>query len=77
MIEKHFANIIGISTGSMQSIALTKAEHQLFTNAWRTEIGYSSSNAIVKTANATKNQVLDAAKRIYTNHPEIIKALGL
>jgi hypothetical protein len=38
----------------MISIALTKAEHQIFTNAWRAEIGYRGGQGAINTANATK-----------------------
>jgi hypothetical protein len=77
LLEQRFASILGMETGQMASIALTKAEHQIFTNAWRAEIGYRGSNAAVTTANATKQQIYDAARRIYANHPEILKVLGL
>ena len=77
LIEKRFAQTLGVNPSSMEAIALTKAEHQLFTQAWRAEIGYNGSNALINTANATKQQVLDAASRVYANHPEILKAIGL
>jgi len=76
LIEQRFANILGVSPSSMKAIALTKAEHQVFTNAWRNSIGYSTSQG-VNTINATKSQVFDAAREIYKDYPQIIKALGL
>jgi hypothetical protein len=54
------------------SVAVTKAEHEAFTKAWRQAIPYGSG-----TANATRQQVLDAARQIYANHPAILQALGL
>ena len=56
----------------MASVAVTKAEHQVFTNAWRREIVYGDGTQL-----ATRAQVEAAASRIYANHPQIRKALGL
>ncbi|MDY7394917.1 hypothetical protein UMM65_06670 [Aureibaculum sp. 2210JD6-5] len=77
LFEQRFKSVIGGSTSSWKSIVLTKAEHQIFTNAWRKEIGYISDNVLLNTSNATKQQILDAAKRVYKDYPEILKALGL
>ncbi len=56
----------------MASVAVTKAEHDVFTNAWRAAIPLGHG-----TANATRQQVLDAARQIYAGHPELLRALGL
>jgi hypothetical protein len=40
LIEKRFAGVMGQNVGDMASIAVTDAEHQAFTNAWRTAIRY-------------------------------------
>ncbi|MEM9141349.1 MAG: DUF6443 domain-containing protein [Bacteroidota bacterium] len=77
LIEQRFAGILKVSPGSMKSIALTKFEHQVFTNAWRAQIGYRGSNAAITTANATRAQVEAAAKIVYKDYPTILKALGL
>ncbi|WP_299244098.1 hypothetical protein [uncultured Aquimarina sp.] len=61
----------------MASIALTKAELQIFTNAWRKLIPYANSKATTTTANATTNDIYNAAREIYKNFPEILKVLGL
>jgi hypothetical protein len=71
LLEKRFAGVLGVKPGDMASAALTKAEHQAFTNAWRKAIPYGSG-----TANATREQVLGAAKQIYKDHPGFLKALG-
>jgi len=76
LIEKRFAETLGVSHGSMKSIVLTPAEHQLFTNAWRTEISTSTS-AILNTDNATKVHIEAAARKIYKDYPIILEALGL
>ncbi len=77
LIEQRFASALGVEASSMQSIALTAAEHQVFTNAWRTQIGYKGSNAAITTTKATKEQIYEAAKVVYKDYPEIVKALGL
>ena len=61
----------------MASIALTKTEHQVFTNAWRKAIGYVGDKTAVTTATATKAQIEAAARIVYKNYPQILKALGL
>lgn len=72
LIEQRFATVLGVDAKTMQSMALTPAEHQVFTNAWRAEIGYGAG-----TAAATRESVMAAARRIYSGYPEILKALGL
>ncbi|MGS2765218.1 hypothetical protein [Sinomicrobium sp. M5D2P9] len=71
LIEQRFASLLGRTPGSMEAIALTKVEHQVFTNAWRARIGYNGSNAAVTTSTATRAQVEGAAREIYKNYPEI------
>jgi len=77
LIEQRFVTQIGGSTNNWKSIVLTKAEHQAFTDAWRSQIGYTTDNVILTTTNATKQQVLDAARKVYKDYPEILTALGL
>lgn len=72
LYEKRFAKVMGQKPGKMASVAVTGAEHQKFTNAWRAAIPYGQG-----TANATSDQVRAAARQIYANQPEILKALGL
>jgi hypothetical protein len=72
LFEQRFAKMLGVSPGSMLSIALTKAEHRVFTNAWRKAIPYGQG-----TVNATEASVLNAAKQIYKKHSDILKAIGL
>jgi len=63
--------------GNKESIVLTKAEHKVFTKAWRLRIGRDGTKAVITTSNATKQQIMNAAKEIYKNYPTILKALGL
>jgi YD repeat-containing protein len=72
LIEKRFADLLGQSPRDMASVAVTKAEHQVFTNAWRRVIPYGDG-----TLEATRAEVEATAGRIYANHPEIRRALGL
>jgi len=80
LIEKRFADLLGLDPGSIPSIALTRQEHQAFTNAWRDLIGYSTDNKKLTTLNATADDVWAAAQKIYAKHPELLaevkKALG-
>lgn len=48
----------------------TRAEHQVFTNAWRQAIPHGSRNV-------TPNMVNNTARNIYSDYPEILRALGL
>lgn len=71
LIEKRFKNLFGEKSREMISKILNKANHQEFTNAWRNAIKYG----IEGTGEATKESVIKAAKEIYQNHPDILKAL--
>jgi RHS repeat-associated protein len=77
LIEQRFASTLGVDPSAMKSIVLTNAEHQTFTNAWRAQIGYRTDNVLIRTTNASKEQIYEAARVIYKDYPEIIKALGL
>ena len=72
LIEQRFAGVMGESAGDMASVAVTKVEHQVFTNGWRQAIPYGEG-----TANATPAQIRGAASQIYANYPDILSALGL
>jgi len=72
LFEKRFAGVLKQEAKEMLSTAVTKAEHQGFTNAWRKAISYGKG-----TAEATEATVKSTAKEIYANYPSILKALGL
>ena len=72
MLEQRFAKMLAIRPTEMTSIALTRLEHRAFTNAWRKAVPYGQG-----TVNATREQVMSAAKLIYKEHPSILKSLGL
>ncbi len=78
LIEQRFASLFGEKESDMISIVLTESEHQAFTKAWRSQIGYEgSTKAAVTTLNATKSEVEAAAREVYKNYPQILKKLGL
>jgi hypothetical protein len=72
LIEQRFASLMGGNTDDWLSIVVTRAEHTNFTNAWRTAIPYGSGTIL-----ATRAQVENAARQIYAEYPEILKALAL
>jgi RHS repeat-associated protein len=72
LIPQRFAVQMGQTVGDMLSIVLTRAEHQPFTNAWRNAISHGEG-----TATATRETIEAAARQIYADYPELLKALGL
>jgi hypothetical protein len=73
LIEQRFASILGTNVRTMSSVALTPAEHQAFTNAWRALIPYGPAG----TGTATRESIEAAARIIYADYPAIRQALGL
>jgi hypothetical protein len=72
LLEQRFAKVLGQEAKNMLSTAVTKSEHQVFTNKWRAAISYGKG-----TAEATRELVMDTAKKIYVEYPSIMRALGL
>lgn len=73
LIEQRFSKLFrGDESMLKLSIALTPAEHQLFTNSWRRAFSYGTG-----TASATREEVLNEARKIYADYPEILNRLGL
>ena len=75
LIEKRFAQSLGLDAGKIPSIALTPQEHQAFTNAWRQYIGYDNMRSAITTSAATLDDVWLAAQRIYEQYPELLDAV--
>ena len=75
LIEQRFAEKLGVSASDMPSIVLTKAEHKKFTDAWRKEIGYNGSSSEFITLNVDQDKILDSARKIYADYPEILKVI--
>ncbi len=69
IIEQRFAPRLGLDPGQMQSVALTPEEHQMFTNLWRSQIGYGIDYELL-----TVNDIWLAAQQVYAGHPELLEA---
>ena len=78
LIEQRFASLLKLNPNTeMKCMALTEAEHAVFTQAWRNAIGYSTDvNAVITTLTATTDDVLKAAAEIYKKYPEILRAIA-
>ncbi len=74
LIEKRFAEALGLDPNSIPSVAVTKGEHQVFTNFWRELIGYSTDkNKDIITTNATIDDIWAAAQQIYADYPDLLE----
>lgn len=69
IVEKRFAKQLGFSKsgGKMPSIALSKAQHRIYTNMWRRELPYGSKYS--------NQQILRTAARIYADNPKLMGAV--
>ena len=59
---------------SWSSVAVTPEEYQIFTNAWRSAIGYSNQTMELTTTNVTPQQIWAQAQIIYANYPALLDA---
>ena len=75
LVEQRFARKLGVKESDMPSIVLTKEEHKKFTAAWRKAIGYDKSGATIETSTAKKEEILNAARDVYQNYPELLKVI--
>ena len=72
IVEQRFLGGQNINTKTALSVAVTKAEHQQFTNNWRRYFPYGRTDySDVKTI----NQVWEAAQYIYKGHPALLDAV--
>jgi RHS repeat-associated protein len=67
LIPGRFADIFKVGWGKMPSIAVTHAEHRIFTKAWYDAVPYGTT--------ATKTYIQAQARQIYRNYPRILNAL--
>jgi hypothetical protein len=51
--------------------------HKILTKRWLQEIGRKNIKVYITTKNATKVDSMDAARKVYADYPEILKAIGL
>jgi hypothetical protein len=70
LIEKRFAGILGVNQGHMPSIALTPAEHKIFTDAWASAISYKATDS------ANWQTIWNAAQKIYANYPDLLSLMN-
>jgi len=67
LVEKRFAGILGIKSDNIISVALTKEQHRIYTNRWRTEIPYGSNYNVI-----SKKKLLNAAQKVYKDAPDLL-----
>ena len=68
---------MGIKESDMPSIVLTKEEHKKFTEAWKKAIGYENSGSSLVTGNVNREEILNAARNIYKDYPELLNMLNV
>jgi hypothetical protein len=74
LVEQRFEKALNMSLKNSPAVAVTPKEHQMFTNAWRSAIGYSNSTNSVNTLTANVDDIWKAAQDIYHNHPLLLNA---
>jgi len=69
IIEKRLVKHLGINADQMLSVAVTAAEHQKFTNAWRAHFKYGMDYS-----DLTQADIWDVAQTIYKDYPDLLDA---
>ena len=69
IIEQRLVKHLDIDIGNMLSVAVTPAEHQKFTNAWRAVFKYGTDYTEL-----TTDDIWQAAQKIYADYPELLEA---
>ena len=69
IIEKRLVKHLDIDIDNMLSVAVTKTEHQQFTNAWRAAFAYGMDYSTL-----TVDDIWDVAQEIYKDYPEVLEA---
>lgn len=64
LIEKRFADTLGIKSNDILSIAIDKETHQKITNAMRNELPYST---LFNRKNYSAQEIWNATKKVYTD----------
>ena len=75
LIEKRFAEKMGMKEADMPSIVLTKDEHKQFTAAWNKTIGHRNTSNDINTETADYDIILEKARTIYKDYPELLKMI--
>jgi len=73
LIEKRFAKTLGVKSGDIPAVALTKGQHQAFTNAWQKAIKYGD-RGVLNTQTATLGDLKLAVGDIYKNDPDLLES---
>ena len=68
IVEKRFAGILNVNPNDMLSVALTKEEHRVFTNRWRSAIPYGTDYASM-----TADELWIAAQQVYQDSPQLLE----
>lgn len=61
----------------MLSIVLSPKEHIKFTTLWRLEIGYQNERKLRTTFTVSEHDIIQVARKIYSDYPQILRALKL
>ena len=72
IVEQRFLNGQSIKTGTALSVAVTKTEHQKFTNKWRRYFPYGDTDY---SDPKTINRVWEASQDIYKDYPKLLDAV--
>ena len=75
LIEQRFADTMHMKEGDMISIVLTHEEHLQFSKSWLNEIGRSNSKRSLKTNTVTRDVILEKARIVYKDYPELLKII--
>lgn len=69
IIEQRLVKHLGIDVDTMLSVAVTREEHQKFTNAWRKAFAHGSDYSEI-----TIDDLWREAQKIYENYPDLLDA---
>ena len=80
LIEKRFGARLGLSSEQldmMPAVIIDNATHSKITQALRREIGYNGSGALLTTQGASRIDIINAHKRVYTKYGlDILSDIG-
>lgn len=71
LLEQRFASALGLKANDMMAVALTKSQHQVYTNRWRKAIGYG----VDYTKYSMDNLLKVAQEKVYYDAPELVELL--
>lgn len=75
LIEQRFGPKMPGDPRMKLTVAVTEAEHQVFTNAWKKAIPYGDAGT--RSRDIQRAEIINAARKIYDKYPAILKALDL